>query len=393
MTMLPFSYATRNLFRDPMRLLQKTGGAALVVFLVFTAGSFNQGMESLLKASGSPHNVILLGAGSEESVERSEVAVQAATLALTGIRGIETRLGAPAVSGEVHYMGPLHIPETGGNDGAAATEAHALLRGVSPAAFEVHREVRLIQGAYPRPGQVIVGRLAHHLLEVSADRLAPGQTIEFEGRPFEVAGVFEAPGTVTESEVWLDRNDLMTLIQRESYSCVVVRLQSPDGFPEADLFCKQRLDLELVALRETDYYAKLSRFYAPLRGMTWLTAGLVATGATFGGLNLLYAAFASRIRELATLQAVGFSRPAILLSLVQESLLATLLGTLLAAFLAVALLEGVTVPFSTGSFELLLPPAVIGLGLGTGLALGALGALPPALHCLRVPIPAALRAG
>lgn len=381
--MLPFSYATRNLLRDPIRLIQKVLGAALVVFLVYAAGSFNEGMKGVLMASGSPRNVILLGAGSEESVERSEVSIQSETLATAGINGIEKRLGVAAVSGEVHYMAPLAVGDHG--------EEQALLRGVTPAAFEVHREVRILEGSYPAAGEILVGRLAHHSLGVSAAELAVGSTIDFEDQTFTVAGVFEAPGTVMESEVWFDRNDLMAAIQRDALSCVIVRMNSDEGYKDADLFARQRLDLELVALRESDYYAQLAGFYGPLRGMTWLTAGLVGAGAVFGGLNMLYAAFASRIRELATLQAVGFRRRAILFSLIQESLLATLLGTLLASFLAVTFLEGVTVPFSIGTFRLLMPLPVLGLGLLVGLALGTLGALPPAARCLGAPLPVALR--
>lgn len=381
--MLPFSYATRNLLRDPVRLIQKALGAALVVFLVIAAGSFNRGMKGVLTATGSPRNVILLGAGSEESVERSEVAVQVESLATAGISDIEKRIGVPAVSGEAHYMGLLTIPDHGA--------AQALLRGVTPSAFEVHREVRILSGDFPRPGEVLAGRLAHHNLGVPEKALAPGRTMEFEGQTFTVSGMFEAPGTVMESEVWFDRNDLMTAIQRDALSCVVIRMESADGYRDADLFARQRLDLELVAIRESDYYARVAGFYEPLRGMTWLTAALVGAGAVFGGLNMLYAAFASRIRELATLQAVGFRRRAILLSLVQESLLATLLGTLLASFFAVTFLEGVNVPFSIGTFRLSLPLPILGLGLLVGFALGTLGALPPAARCLWAPLPVALR--
>ncbi|MEM8955430.1 MAG: ABC transporter permease [Verrucomicrobiota bacterium] len=382
--MLPFSYATRNLLREPVRLLQKAGGSCLVVFLVFAAGAFSHGMKVVLSSSGSPNNIILLGAGSEESVERSEIPVQTETLAAAGISSIATRLDTPAVSGEVHYMGLLS-PE-------GAPGMQALLRGITPSAFEVHREARIIEGAYPRPGEILVGRMAHQLLDVPASTLKPGKRATFEGQSFLISGIFEAPGTVMESEVWFDRADLMTLTQRESLSCVVLRLDSTDDFADVDLFTKQRLDLELIAMRESEYYAKISQFYAPLRGMTWITAGLIGVGAVFGGLNILYAAFASRIRELATLQAVGFSRPAILWSLVQESLLATLLGTLLAAFLAVTILEGISVPFSLGVFHLTLPLSVVILGIATGLLLGSLGAIPPGLRCVRMPLPTALRA-
>lgn len=381
--MLPFSYAIRHLLRDPARFAQKVAGAALVVFLMLAAGSFNSGMKRVLTATGSPLNVILLGAGSEESVERSEVAVRAEVQATAGIRGIASRLGQPAVSGEVQHMGLVRLP--------GGIEGRAIFRGITPAALEVHREVRLIEGSYPRSGEVMVGLLAHEALGTDAAALAVGGTIEVEEHAFTIAGRFEAPGTVMESEIWFDRNDLMTAIKRDKLSCVVIRVESAEHFKNADLFCKQRLDLELVALRESDYYGKLAAFYGPLRGMTWLTAALIGAGAVFGGLNILYAAFASRIRELATLQAIGFGRGALLFSMVQESLVSALVGTLLAAFLAILLIEGVTIPFSIGAFHLALPPTVIGAGLLTGFFLGCLGALPPALRCLRAPLPTALR--
>ncbi|CAA6678504.1 MULTISPECIES: ABC transporter permease [unclassified Lentimonas] len=380
---LPFAYATRNLLRDIPRLLQKIGGSCVVVFLILAAGAFNEGMKSVLRASGSANNVILVSAGSEESVERGEIDVQVESLAAAGIRGIESRLGQPAVSGEVHFMGALSTIDGG--------DSQALLRGITPSAFEVHREVRILEGDFPGSGEVLAGRLAHHMLGVSAEAIRPGAEVEFEGQRFTISGIFEAPGTVMESEIWFDRNDLMTLTQRESLSCVIVRLEDPASFAAADLFAKQRLDLELSAIREVDYYDKLSGFFAPIRAMTWLTAGLIAAGAIFGGFNLLYAAFASRIRELATLQAIGFRRAAVFISLVQESLLATLSGTLLAAFAAVVLLEGRTVHFSIGTFALELSSSVISSGLIMGLLLGVLGAVPPAIRCLAAPLPSTLR--
>jgi len=381
--LLPFSYASRNLLRDIPRFLQKVGGSAMVVFLVFAAGSFNRGMDAVLSASGSERNVILLGAGSEESVERSEIKVQAETLAAAGVSGLERRLESPSVSGEVHFMGQVSA-ESG-------APAQALLRGITPSAFEVHRKVRLVEGRFPRSGEVLVGRLAHQVLGVDPAALRPGARLSFEEQTFTVVGVLEAPGTVMESEIWMDRGDLMTLTQRETISCVVVRLESPEDFRYADLFSKQRLDLELTAIRESEYYEKLSAFFGPIRAMTWLTAGLIAAGAVFGGFNMLYAAFASRIRELATLQAIGYTRTAIFVSLVQESLLSTLTGTLCAAFAAVYLLEGRTVYFSIGTFSLQLDAPVVLAGLCTGLLLGLLGAIPPAIRCLGAPLPSALR--
>ena len=75
----------------------------------------------------------------------------------------------------------------------------------------------------------------------------------------------------------------------------------------------------------------------------------------------------------------------------QESLLATLSGTLLAAFAAVFLLEGRAVHFSIGTFSLELSSTVITTGLLSGLILGVLGAVPPSIRCLGAALPKALR--
>lgn len=381
--MLPFSYALRNLFRDKPRLLQTVGGSALVVLLVMAAAALTGGMKRVLAASGSPHNVILLGAGSEESVQRSEVAERAAGIAEAAVAGVEQVLGARAVTPEIHYM--TFIEAEGGGRG------QALFRGVSPQALLVHPELWLIDGSFPRPGQFMAGRLAWRRLGFREADLRTGARVSVDGQSLVVSGVFAAPGTVMESELWAPIGDIRMLAQRETVSCVVLRMERPEDFEEADLFTKQRLDLELAAIRESDYYGRLSAFFRPLRVMTWLTAALVAAGAVFGGLNTLYAAFAARIRELATLQAVGFGRRALLLSLIQESTLACLTGALVASLAALLLLDGLTVPFSIGTFTLAVTPGVALAGLATGLALGVLGALPPAWRCLRPPLPVALR--
>jgi putative ABC transport system permease protein len=381
--MLPFSYAVRNLTRSKSRLLQTIGGSALVVLLVMAAVAINQGMKRVLSASGSPHNVVFVGAGSEESIQRSEVADSAAGIAEAAVPGIGEELGVRAVSSEIHYMNYLDL--------GGGKRAQAMFRGVTPQALRVHPEVRITSGSFPAAGQLMAGRLAWRKLGIPEADLQPGKHVTLDGQELTISGVFAAPGTVLESELWATLGDIRVLAKRETVSCVVLRLDDPAGFADADLFAKQRLDLELSALRESDYYAHLSSFFKPLRAMTWITAGLIAAGALFGGVNTLYAAFASRVREMATLQAIGYGRGALVASLVQESTLACLTGTLVASLAAVLLLDGRTVPFSIGAFTLDISPGVAVTGVLTGLLLGLLGALPPAIRCLKPPLPVALR--
>jgi ABC-type lipoprotein release transport system permease subunit len=251
--------------------------------------------------------------------------------------------------------------------------------------------VRIVDGQWPASGEVMVGRLAHHVLGVDEKELAIGSSILFEGEQFRISGHFDAAGTVMESEIWFNRGDLMTLIQRETLSCVVVRLDDPASRARADLFAKQRLDLELTAVAESEYYANLAVFYGPIRSMTWLTAAMVALGAVMGGLNMLYASFSSRVRELATLQTLGFRRWAVLFSLIQESLLTQLVGLILAMAVGLLLVDGAIVQFSMGTFRMELSGSVALVGFLTAFALGSIGTLPPAIRCLRLPVPAALR--
>lgn len=381
--MLPLSYAVRNLFRSKSRLLQTIGGSAMVVLLVMASVAINNGMKRVLSASGSDRNVILVGAGSEESIQRSEVAERTAGIAEAAVPGITETLGIRAISSEIHYMNYLGL-----SDGR---RSQVMLRGVTLQALRVHPEVRLLQGHFPAAGELMVGRLAWRKLGLQESELTIGGILTLENQPLRISGIFAAPGTVLESEIWATLGDLRVLAKRETLSCVVLRLDDPADFSEADLFAKQRLDLELSALRESDYYDRLSAFFKPLRAMTWITAGLIAAGAIFGGVNTLYAAFASRVREMATLQAIGFGRVALLWSLVQESTLACLTGALLASVVAVALLDGRTIPFSIGAFTLEVGPGVAITGILTGLLLGLLGALPPAIRCLKPPLPTALR--
>ena len=381
--MLPLSYALRNLFRDKSRLLQTVGGSALVVLLVMAATALNGGMAKTLSASGSPRNVILLGAGSEESIQRSEVTAQLGGIAEASIPGVVKVLGNSAVSPEIHYMSFLETPDGGKGQG--------LFRGVTSKALLVHPEVRIIEGTFPGAGEVMLGKLTWRKLGLPEANLRPGSKVKIEGADLTVSGIFAAPGTVMESEIWAVLGDLHMLAQRDTLSCVVMRMETPEDFSEVDLFSQQRLDLELTALRESDYYSALNSFYRPLRIMTWITAGLVAAGAVFGGFNTLYAAFASRIRELATLQAVGFGRLAVFFSLVQESLVACLTGTLLASVLAMFLLDGLTIPFSIGAFTITVSPTVAIVGLVTGILLGIIGSIPPAIRCLQPSLPKALR--
>ncbi len=384
--LLPFDYAVRNLGRSPLRLAMSLGGTALVVMLVIAASAFVRGMEKSLASSGSARNVILLGAGSEESIERSELSASVPNQAAVSIPGIREEAGAAYVSPEVHMAMLL------GTSPDAATDAQAVFRGVTPAAFLVHPQVQITEGRAFNAGEneVIIGALAGTRLGLSEDELAVGRSIWVDGHEWRIVGRFQAPNTVMDAEIWCPLTPLQVLTRRESLSCVVITLGEGE-FEDAEAFALTRLDLELIAMRESDYYGKVIAFYRPVRLMVWVTAILIALGGLFGGLNTMYAAFAARTAEVGMLQSLGYSRLAVVISFVQESVLAGAGGNILGAGLAVGLLDGIAVRFSMGAFGLVVDGTTLAIGLTSGLALGVVGALPPTLKCLKLPITEALK--
>lgn len=385
---LPLDYALRNLARSRTRLAATLLGAALVVLLVLAAAGFVRGMHLTLSQHRSLHNnIILLGIGSEESVERSQIDAGVAGQAAASIPGIRTENGVVFVSPEIHVALPLRA------DKDDPTERQAVLRGVRPVALLVHPEIEITQGRAPNAGtdEIMLGALAGARLGLPDSRLSVGQTLWFDNRPWTISGRFTAPNTVMDAEIWIPLSDLQIATKRENtLSCVIL---TPDSatFADADLFAKSRLDLEIAAMRESDYYASIGAFFRPIRIMILVTAGLVAIGGVLGGLNTMYASFASRIREVGMLQSLGYTRRAIVASLAEESVFIAACGALLACAVALLLLDGLAVRFSMGAFALTIDSPVLLIGLATGLGVGLIGAIPPAVRCLRLPIAAALR--
>jgi len=381
--MIPLTYTLRNIFRRPVQSIQLIGGSGFVVLLIMTAMAMNESMKETLSNSGSEQNIIFLGAGSEESIERSEVSPGLEEIISSNLKGINYIIKQPAISPEVHYNGIVKL-RTG-------HKAQALIRGIKHQAFWVHHQVRLLQGRYPRSGEIIIGSLAHQKLGLTVETLPLGEELEFNGESFKIVGVFDAKGTVMEAEIWMPLYDLMTLTQRETLSCVVFSSKNNYTYDQAEVFAQTRLDLEIIALKESEYYEKLSFFYAPIRWMAWISAILISVGAFMGGLNTIYANFSSRVREFGTLQAIGFSRKAIFLSIVEEAMSTGALAAITALMIGLIFIQGLSFPFAIGVFTFDFNNSVILTGVGSGVLLAICGVIPPSWKCLRPHLTQTLR--
>lgn len=383
--MLPWDYGVRNLFRRPSRTALTLAGLTTVILLIFVVVAFIRGLESSLSASGETDVVLVYSLSSGADIENSAIAARTPSLLSASLDGIQTRYGVRKISPELYLGTRINVDD-------AQIKGLGLVRGVTTAAPLVRGKVRVVEGHWPGPGEVMVGRLAHSKLGCSEESLAIGKTVTFDGKQWNVAGVFAAGGSAFESELWCPLEDMQAALKRQDLSLVAMKMSQGTSLSAVELFCSERLDLELKAVPEAAYYASLQQHYKPVRMLGWVVVCLIAGAGVFAGLNTMYGAVVGRIRELSSLQAIGYRRRAITLSLIQEAALLAVCGSLIASFLAFAFVNGTAVRFTMGAFTLKVDSVAVMIGCGVGLLLGVVGAIPPALKAMRLPIAEGIKA-
>ena len=381
--LLPWDYGVRNLFRRPSRSALTLGGLSIVVLLVLVVVGFIRGLESSLASTGNPNTVLVYALSSGADIENSAVPGRTPALLAASVGGVRQRFDVKYVSPELYLGTRIQARDQYGL---------GLVRGVTTAAPLVRQQVQIVEGTWPGPGEVMVGRLAHSKLGCDKTALAIGETVEFDAHSWKVSGIFTANGAAFESELWCPLSDLQAALKRQDLSLVAVSMESPESIADVDLFCRQRLDLELKAVSEAAYYADLQKHYRPVRMLGWIVVCLVAGSGVFAGLNTMYGAVVGRIRELATLQAVGFRRRAILLTLIQEATLLSCCAALIACLLGLLFVNGTAVRFTMGAFMLRVDSVGIAIACSTAAILGIVGAIPPALKAMRLPVVEAIKA-
>ena len=383
--LLPWEYSVRNLFRRPLRTALTLFGLTTVLLLVLVVVGFIRGLEASLSNSGDPDTAIVFALNMNENLEYSSIPSQTAGLVSANVPGIGQRYGRKYVSPELYLGTEITV-------GDHSEPSLGLIRGVTTAVLQVRRGVQIERGKWPGVGEVMVGTLAATKLGVDDSELDVGGRLWFEGREWRVSGVFSAAGAAFESEAWCPLEELHVAMQRQDLSLVAVTFGPGGDYADLQLFCSMRKDLELQSIRERDYYALLKRDYGPIRGLAWLVVVLVAGAGVFSGLNTMYASAMGRVGELAALQTIGFGRCALLLGLVQEGVLLSSAATLLATGIALVALRSASIQFTMGAFDLAIDGPSVLLVCGIGLLLGVLGAVPPAIRALRMPIVEGLKA-
>jgi hypothetical protein len=239
------------------------------------------------------------------------------------------------------------------------------------------------------------------------ETLAVGDTFEMGDREWVVAGIMKSDGTSFGSEVWAKHDRVSKMFNKSGYSSLVVRVEDA-GTPEetaerASLFAdhlKRRFSNPKVnAATEAEYYAKLSENNRIFLFGAVGVAAVMALGGIFGVMNTMFAAVATRIKDIGVLRILGFKRWQVLVSFLLESLVIALAGGLLGLALG-SLCHGLTATsvISSGGgggktviLRLVVDAQVLMAGAIFTLVMGRLGGLIPALSATRLSILDTLR--
>ena len=363
-------------------------GIAGVVVVLVSVLSIAEGFRAVLQGTGAPDRALVMRSGSDS--EMTSVLLGPDTVLIKQAPGVARGDLRPIATAELFVIVDLPKKSTG-------TTANVPLRGIDAEAPDVRREFKLTEGRMLQFGtnEVVVGRAA--IRQFSG--LDVGSEIRSGRMSWKVVGAFETGGSVSETEIWCDARILQGAYQRgDSYQTVLARLESPAAFTafKDALSADPRLSVDVH--RENEYYASQSTTLTDLiRIVGFGIAALMSLGAIFTAILTMYTAVATRAREIATLRALGFSAPAVIVSVVGESLTLGLIGGVIggvAAYLAFNGYQTSTMNFQTFSqvaFAFRVTPALLAMGLIGSLVIGFIGGLFPALRAATLPIPSALR--
>ncbi|WP_431099713.1 ABC transporter permease [Roseateles noduli] len=365
-------------------------GIAGVVGVLVALLAMAEGYSETLRKSGSEDTAIVLRGAS--AAEVASVMTRDDITQIGQAPGVaKSAKGEPLLSAETVVAANLPVKGTKTDE-----EGSVQMRGVGDEAFAVRPQVRIVAGRKFQPGlkELIVGQGAARQFE----GLEPGKQIRLGSQMWTVAGVF-ASGDSMESELWADAPVVAETYRRgASRNSVTVKLTDAKAFKEFKAALEANPQLKVDATTTLAFFAKQSEQMTKILRIIGIVVGsIMAVGAVFGALNTMFAAVATRAREIATLRAIGFPGLPVVVAVMLETMLLAAIGGVIGGGIAYLIFNGhaasTMAAGSVGklSFELRVSGQLLWEGLKWALAIGFIGGLFPAVRAASLPVTTALR--
>jgi putative ABC transport system permease protein len=379
-----------NLKSLPQRLwlsLSTVVAVALVVVVLLAFLAMGNGFQRTLASAGAEDVAVILRGGSQSEVNSVVTRDQ--------VRLVEEAPGVamgsddkPLVSAELYLV-------VDGIKRSSQTKANLPLRGIGQEGAAVRKGIGITAGRMFAPGssEIVVGK---GLLR-EFDGFELGRTVMFGTGRWTVVGVFEAEGSVFESEIWADLPVVQSFFKRDNvFQTVRARLDSRAALDGLQRYVDTDPRLKLEAKSEAVYFAEqASRTSDLIQKLGWPLAIAMAFGALAGALNTMYSSVAARVTEIATLRAIGFGGLPAFVGTLVESLILAAIGGVIGAAATFLIFDGMSAStlgasFTQVVFSFKLTPALAVEGVVLALIVGLIGGIFPAIRAARTPIVAGL---
>jgi len=326
---------------------------AITVLLFFLA--LANGLSQTIRGSGADDVAFAIREGAPG--ELNSVLSRDQLNILASGPGVVQRDGRPLASGELLVI-------VDGIKRATNTKANIPFRGIGAEGLALRHGVHITRGRMFRPGtnEIVVG--AGLLREFSGFEF--GRTIRLRGANWQIVGVFEAPGTVFESELWSDIAVTQSMFNRPNvYQTMRIQLTSPAAVPVFKRWAASDARLHgLDITSEREFFAQQAAQSSQAIFIVGMVLGvLMAIGALAGALNTMYASGASRSAEIATLRIIGFSGWAAFFGTMVEALALSAIGGLIGIALAYGVFNGRTTSTLGSGFTQLVFKFDLSIGL------------------------------
>jgi putative ABC transport system permease protein len=362
-------------------------GIAGVVGVLISVLAMSTGMLKTMSNAGRDDRALVVRNG---SAAESSSALGRDTARLIGdASGVKRDAdGKPILSAEAMRVVTAYRKE----DGA---EVNITMRGVGAKNDVLRPELKIVAGRMFEPAlaEVIVGRAANRQFKA----FGVGDKIVTRDATWVVVGVFTT-GDAHESELMTDVEALVSVGRRGGYQSVTAKLESAGAFKAFKDSLTSNPALSVDIYRESDYYKQQSKTITQVISIVaYIVGGIMAIGALFSALNTMYSAVSARVREIATLRALGFGATAMVISVLAEAVVLSIIGGAVGALLAWLFFNGNTVSTATGVaghlvFDLTVSPQLVVIGIVWASVIGLIGGLFPAVRAARLPVATALRA-
>jgi putative ABC transport system permease protein len=371
------------------------GGVTLVLISLLSIAA---GFQAALEGSGSEDVAIIMRAGSTNElsggfgVDTVSVVSDAPGIrkAAAGKNVDASLVGKPILSPE------LYVLVDGKMKGKDAT-TNLPLRGVSPMAPLVRKSFDLVQGRMFKEGtnEVIVG----NGVVQSYDGLDVDKVVRWGGANWTVVGRFTDKQGIAESEVWGDTRVVQQAWRRgNSFQSIRVKLENPAALKTLKDSLTKDPRVRVDVKSERAYYIDQQKLMSTIINYVgWTLAIMMGIAALFAALNTLYNAVANRVREIATLRALGFGGFPVVVSVLVEAMILGAVGGLVGGLLALVFLNGMHsstmnwASFSQITFAFTVTPQLMVTGIIYGLILCFIAGILPGIRAARLPITAGLR--